>query len=125
MELQIKGKDIQNLSEKFNIPIDNPSNIISHTTMLVAAASEAAPAAVAALAQVPAAGPEMTIGTLSYNVTTNQSIPIRIDLEKDTRLQVESFVDGELKNTELFQIKKKKFVYMLTPKPGTNLFNSS
>jgi hypothetical protein len=121
MELQIKGKDIQNLSEKFNIPIDNPSNIISHTTMLVAAASEAAPAAVAALAQVPAAGPEMTIGTLSYNVTTNQSIPIRIDLEKDTRLQVESFVDGELKNTELFQIKKKKFVYMLTPKPGTNL----
>jgi hypothetical protein len=121
MELQIKGKEIQNLSEKFNIPIDNPSNIISHTTMLVAAASEAAPATVATLAQVPAAGPEMTIGTLSYNVTTNQSIPIRIDLEKDTRLQVESFVDGELKNTELFQIKKKKFVYMLTPKPGTNL----
>ncbi len=63
----------------------------------------------------------MTIGTLSYNVTTNQSIPIRIDLEKDTKLQVENFVNGELKNTELFQIKKKKFVYMLTPKPGTNL----
>ncbi len=31
MELQIKGKDIQNLSEKFNIPINNPSNIVSHT----------------------------------------------------------------------------------------------
>ncbi len=121
MELQIKGKDIQNLSEKFNIPINNPSNIVSHTSMLVAAASEAAPATVAVMAQVPAVGPEMTIGTLNYNVTTNQSIPIRIDLEKDTRLQVESFVDGELKNTELFQIKKKKFVYMLTPKPGTNL----
>ena len=85
--------------------------------MLVAAASEAAPATVAAIAQIPAAGPEMTIGTLSYNVTTNQSIPIRIDLEKDTKLQVENFVNGELKNTELFQIKKKKFVYMLTPKP--------
>ena len=63
----------------------------------------------------------MTIGTLSYNVTTNQSIPIRIDLEKDTTLQVENFVEWELKNTEIFQIKKKKFVYMLTPKPGTNL----
>jgi hypothetical protein len=121
MELQIKGKDIQNVSDKFNIPIDNPSNIISHTTLLVAAASEAAPSTVAVVAQVPAAGPEMSIGTLSYNVTTNQSIPIRIDLEKDTKLQVESFVNGDLKNTELFQIKKKKFVYMLTPKPGTNL----
>ena len=42
MELQIKGKDIQNLSEKFIIPVNNPSNIVSHTTMLVAAASEAA-----------------------------------------------------------------------------------
>lgn len=121
MELQIKGKDIQNLSEKFNIPINSPSNIISHTTMLVAAASEAAPATETVLAQVPAAGPEMSIGILSYNVTTNQSIPIRIDLEKDTKLQVESFVNGELINTELFQIKKRKFVYMLTPKPGTNL----
>jgi hypothetical protein len=121
MELQIKGKDIQNLSEKFNIPINSPSNIISHTSMLVAAASQAAPATVTALAQVPVAGPEMSIAILSYNVNTNQPIPIRIDLEKDTKLQVESFVNGELKNTELFQIKKRKFVYMLTPKPGTNL----
>jgi hypothetical protein len=121
MELQIKGKDIQNVSDKFNIPINNPSNIISHSTMLVAAASEVSPATVAAMAAVPAAGPEMKIGTLSYNVTTNQSIPIRMDLEKDTKLQVESFVNGELKNTELFEIKKRKFVYMLTPKPGTNL----
>lgn len=121
MELQVKGKDIQNASEKFNIPVDNPSNIVSHNTILVAAASEAAPATAAAMTQVPEAGPAMTIGTLSYNVTTNQSIPIRIDLEKDTKLKVENLLDGTLTNTELFQIKKKKFVYMLTPKPGTNL----
>jgi hypothetical protein len=121
MELQINGKGIQSLTEKFTIPIDNPSNIVSHSSLLVAAASEVAPATVAAMTQIPAAGPEMTIGVLSYNVTTNQSIPIRIDLEKDTKLTVENFVNGELKNSEIFQIKKKKFVYMLTPKPGTNL----
>ncbi len=121
MELQIKGKDIKSVSDKFNIPIDNPSNIFSHTTMLVAAASETVPATVAVVPEVAAAGPEMRIGTLSYTVTTNQSIPIRIDLEKDTKMQVESFVNGNLRNTELFEIKKKKFVYMLTPKPGLNL----
>jgi hypothetical protein len=121
MELQIKGKDIQNVSDKFNIPVNNPSNIFAHTTMLVAATSEDAPATVASMDEIKPAGPEMTIGTLSYNVTTNQSIPIRIDLEKDTKLQVDNFVNGELTNTELFQIKRRKFVYMLTPKPGTNL----
>ena len=111
----------QSASEKFSIPIDNPSNVVSHTTMLIAAASQATPATVAAIAPIPAAGPEMTIGILSYKVTTNQSIPIRIELEKDTKLTVENFVNGELKNSEIFQIRKKKFVYLLTPKPGTNL----
>jgi hypothetical protein len=121
LELQVNGPGIQNASEKFSIPIDNPSNVVSHTTLLIAAASETAPATVAAMTQTPVTGPEMTIGILSYNVTTNQSIPIRIDLEKDTKLTVENFVNGELKNSEIFQIKKKRFVYILTPKPGTNL----
>ncbi len=121
MELQVNGKGIQNSSEKFLIPINNPSNVVSHTTLLAAAASEVPPETVAALAEIPVAGPEMIIGTLSYNVTTNQSIPIRMDLEKDTKLTVENFLNGELRNSEIFQIKKKKFVYLLTPKPGANL----
>jgi tetratricopeptide (TPR) repeat protein len=121
LELQIKGRDIDTRVEKFTIPLDNPSNIVSHTSTLVAAASQVSPATVPVVAPVELAGPEMIINTTSYNVTTNQSIPIRIDLDKDTKLKVENILNGEPGKTELFDIKRKKFVYLFTPQPGTNL----
>ena len=86
--------------------------------MLMAATSDAAPATVAAVTQIPVTGPEMTIGTLSYNVTTNQSIPIRIDLEKDTELKVENFVNGELKNSRTISDQKEKIRIPAHPKAG-------
>jgi len=54
-------------------------------------------------------------------VTSGQSIPIRLDLERNTRLKVETLLDGTLIKTEDFDIKRRRFVYMLTPKPGTNI----
>jgi len=69
----------------------------------------------------PVAGPELSISTANYNVKTNQSIPIRLELEKNTQLQVLTILNGELKGEEEFSINRRRFVYMLTPEPGENL----
>lgn len=122
LELQIKGKDIQDKTEKLSIALNNPSNIVSHSSLLTAASSgdtipPQEPAAPAELAK----GPEISIPVTSYLVTTNASIPIKLDLERNTTLKVETWLNDELKKTEGFTIKRRRFVYMLTPEPGTNL----
>jgi len=104
------------------IPINNPSNVISHSSMLTAIAEEKIPEIVPPVEEVqPPAGPEFSISIDSLVlVTTGKSIPIRMDLERNTILNVESFLDGELQKTEDFDINRRRFVYMLTPQPGTN-----
>jgi hypothetical protein len=121
LELQIKGKDIETKLEKLSIPINNPSNIVSLTSLLTSSPSEAAPETVLPVAEVQAVGPKIIIATNSFNVTTNQSIPIRMELDKNTTLKIETLLNGELQKSENFIIKRKRFVYMLTPQPGTNL----
>lgn len=122
LELQIRGTEIQTKVDQFRIPLDNPSNIVSHTTMLTpATAGETAEAAPPATSGTEG-GPEMIIGPTVYNVSTGQSIPIRIDLDRNTTLQVLTQLDGVMRNNENFSIKRKRFVYMATPEPGTNLF---
>lgn len=121
-DLVIRGRDIQENTERILIPLNNPSNIIAHSSMLTAAASladadELEPSPVVQ----PVPGPELIIPVTSYNVTTNASIPIRLDLERNTRLQVETLLNGELRKTENFDIKRRRFVYMLTPEPGINV----
>jgi hypothetical protein len=121
-ELQIKGKDIHDNIEKILIPLNNPSNIIAHSSLLKASASSVTAGEVAPVAEMqPVIGPEMIIPATSYQVTTNESIPIKLDLERNTTLKVETLVNGELKNTEDFNIRRRRFVYMLTPEPGTNV----
>jgi tetratricopeptide (TPR) repeat protein len=119
--LQIKGKGINDNDEKISIPVNNPSNIVAHSSLLTTATFSTPAGEVARITKaVPAIGPQLLISTLSYNVTTNESIPIRLDLEKDTKLKVTSLINGELIRNESFEVKRRKFVYMLTPKPGIN-----
>jgi hypothetical protein len=123
MELQIKGDNILPRTEKFTIPINNPSNIFSHSSLLTAIASKTAPEVIPAIAELPHPGPAMEIAISSYDVKTNQSIPIRMELEKNTTLKIESLLNGESVKTEDFEIKRKRFVYMFTPQPGMNLLH--
>jgi tetratricopeptide (TPR) repeat protein len=120
-ELQIKGKDIMDNIEKLIIPVNNSSNIIAHSSLLKAAPSEAIAGEAIAAAEIPAIGPEMIIPVITYNVTSDASIPIKLDLEKNTTLQVETLVNGESRKTESFDIKRRRFVYMLKPEAGTNI----
>jgi hypothetical protein len=122
LELQIEGKGIDKSTERISIPVDNESNIVTHSTVLTASDVNAAPSETATLKEeLPVAGPEMTVETKSYNVSTNESIPIRLDLERNTNLKVESMLNGEILKTEDFKIDRRRFVYMLTPEPGTNV----
>lgn len=121
-ELQMKGEDIIDHIEKLTIPVNHSSNIIAHSSLLKAAPSEViAGEEVAATEITPAIGPEMIIPVISYNVTSDASIPIKLDLEKNTTLQVETLVNGELRKTENFDIKRRRFVYLLKPEAGTNI----
>ena len=70
--------------------------------------------------QEPAEGPELEIPVQSYQVTTNESIPIRLDLERDTKLKVATRLDGKVIRNENFEIRRRRFIYMLTPEPGVN-----
>jgi tetratricopeptide (TPR) repeat protein len=122
LELQIKGRDIETKTEKFSIPINNPSNIVSHTSLLTAAASEVVPAVVPPVTMAqPPAGPQLVIHTDSFVVTSNQTIPIRMELDRNTNLSIETILNGVLQKTENFEIKRRRFVYMFTPQPGMNL----
>jgi hypothetical protein len=120
-ELQIEGQGINDHSEKITIPLNNPSNVFALSSLLTSK-----PALVSAdeIVQVDKdeviIGPEMIIPTASYNVTTNESIPIRLDLEKNTKLKVLTLLDGRPVKTENFDIKRRKFIYMLSPEPGVN-----
>jgi hypothetical protein len=120
-ELQIKGKDINDNIEKITLPLNNPSNIITHSSQLIASTSSVTADEVAQVTKVePAIGPELLIPTTSYNVSTNESIPIRLDLERNTKLNVATLLNGEPIKVENFDVKRRRFVYMLTPEPGIN-----
>jgi hypothetical protein len=121
LELKIMGDEIETRIEKFSIPINNPSNIFSHTSLLTAAAARAVPVVVPSVVEQPHPGPQLVIAIDSFDVKTNQSIPIRMELDKNTTLKIETLLNGVSGKTESFEIKRRRFVYMFTPQPGLNL----
>jgi len=122
LELQIRGSDIMTSIEKLFIPVNNPSNIYSHTSLLTAAASEAVDEDIQSRPEiVETPGPELSVAVSSFDVTTGNSIPIRMELEKNTTLNIETLLNGVSVNSENFEIRRRRFVYMFTPKPGTNV----
>jgi tetratricopeptide (TPR) repeat protein len=130
-DLQISGEGINTTSDKISIQLSSPSNIIAHSSLLTASASNVAATQITEVSEVvPVAGPEFQIPVSSFDVTTDEAIPIRLDVEKNTRLKVLTLVDGKLVNLEMLEMKRRRFVYMYTPKPGLNtlrftLFNSN
>lgn len=120
-DLQIKGEGINDNNERITIPIGNPSNIVAHSSLLTASATTVAiTEAVPLIKEETAVGPELTIPVDSYNVTTGDAVPIRLNLERNTKLSVATMIDGKLTKNENFEIRRSRFVYLLTPEPGVN-----
>jgi tetratricopeptide (TPR) repeat protein len=121
-KLEINGDGIADKAENLTIPLNSPSNIIAHSSLLTPSSESTASAITAqpAVETVVYQGPEMNIPVVSYNVTTNEPIPIRINLDRNTKLKVATIVDGRLVASKTIPIRRNQYVYMLTPEPGVN-----
>ncbi len=121
-DLEIKGEGINEVIERLILPVDNPSGIIAHSTLLTAVpkvSDEPRQQEEVSLTGQENA-PELNIAVLSYDVTTSESIPIRLDVERDTKLRVVSSIDGRVIRTENLDMRRRRYVYMYTPQPGLN-----
>ncbi len=121
-QLVFQGEGIQKTSEDISIPVNNPSNIISYTSPLIAPGLAAAAKTDAAQVQEGKKTlPELISNFDLLEVTNNDPIPIKLELERNSKLSIETYLDGSLKKTEAFDITRKKFIYLFTPEPGNNL----
>jgi len=122
-DMIFQGEGIQKTSEAISIPVNNPSNIISYTSPLIAPGLAAQTKT--DIAQGPEEG-EKIIPTLISNfdtmeVSSGDPIPIKLELERNSKLKIETYLNGLLKKTEEFDITRKKFIYLFSPEPGNNL----
>ncbi|MBI9054524.1 MAG: PD40 domain-containing protein [Bacteroidales bacterium] len=60
---------------------------------------------------------------ISLNENGDKTVKIKLKVEKNSTLFVETFVDGQLINTESFKIKKKNFEYEYVPKSDKSKLN--
>jgi tetratricopeptide (TPR) repeat protein len=121
-DLVFEGEGIQKTSENITIPINNPSHIISYTSPLIAPGLTAVVKTDEPLQPVR----DNELPTLISNfdkldVTTGDPIPIKLELERNSKLKIETYLNGALKNTEEFDINRRKFIYLFKPEPGNNL----
>jgi tetratricopeptide (TPR) repeat protein len=113
-----EGQGIEKSEREISIPIDNPSSEVGLESEIYA---EAKDIVVEKEPPAKALPPEMEIKKDTYIISSEDIVPIRINLDKNTNLTVETYNDGNLAGTENFEIKRKKFVYNFKPLPGNNL----
>ena len=121
-ELVFQGEGIQKTAEDISIPVNNPSNIISYTSPLIAPGLAAKDKT--DITEKPEG--EKVLPTLISNfdkldVTSNDPIPIKLELDKNSKLKIETYLEGSLKKSEEFDINRRRFIYLFTPEPGNNL----
>jgi len=112
-----EGYGVKTTSKEISIPIDHPDNEIEIKTELIAELKEITTEEDVKLTSIP----ELEIKKDNYIVSSDEIIPIRLNLEKNTNLIIEIYNNGILINRENFEIKRKKFVYQFKPEQGTNL----
>lgn len=112
-----EGYGVKKTSQEISIPINHPVNEIEIISEIIAEEKE--PSAEEDIK--PENIPELEIKKDNFEVSSDATIPVRINLEKNTNLVVETYNNGILVNTENFEIKRKKFVYQFKPDTGTNL----
>ncbi len=125
-DLVFEGEGIQKTSENITIPINNPSHIISYTSPLIVPGL-----AVAAKTEEPRQPvrdevlPTLISNFDKLDVTTDEPIPVKLELERNSKLKIETYLNGALTKTEEFDINRKRFIYLFKPEPGSNLLKLS
>ena len=118
-ELVISGKGIEESKTPVNIPVAYPSDEYPFESKVTAPAETAVADTykrIEPVRQIPLMETEIT----SFEVITDKAIPIRLNLEKNSMLDLKILVDDSLLKEETFKINRRRFVYFYTPKEGLN-----
>ncbi len=67
--------------------------------------------------------PARTLGITRhrYDIADEESIKVTMRLDRDTSLEIEKYLDGELFDTEYINVRSRHFSYYYTPLPGENI----
>ncbi len=120
-EMVFHGDGIQKTTEDISIPINNPSNIITYSSPLLAPGPTKEEKAGTVTPEALKNIPELICSIDRLDVTSGDPIAIKLELERNTKLTIETYLNESLLKTEEFDISRRKFVYMFTPQPGSNL----
>jgi tetratricopeptide (TPR) repeat protein len=114
----MEGPGIKKSDREISIPIDNPDSEVALGSAIYA---EVKDITAEKEQQVQDLSPEIEIKKNTYIINSYDIVPIRLNLDKNTNLTVETYNNGNLAGTETFEIKRKKFIYNFKPLPGKNL----
>lgn len=115
-QLLVDGKGIKPYTEPIELSLTQPNE----TVILPLILTQTATAGEDVLMVMPTPAPRLDVVGQDYIVTQTSPVSINLKVEKGSDLVVQTFVNGELKNTEAYHIAKEKFNYEFTPSPGEN-----
>ncbi len=118
-DLVISGKGIDESRENLTIPVALDSDIYTHETKLTAI-TEIAPTEPEV--NIPEQQlPKLEIETENYSVTSSEPIAIKLNVDKNSSLDLSIYCNDTILKEEHFDMNRKRFVYFYKPKPGSNL----
>jgi tetratricopeptide (TPR) repeat protein len=113
-----EGQGIKKSAQEISIPIDNPDSEVTLESKIYAEVKDVTVEKEPLAQDLP---PEIEIKMDTYVTYSDDIVPIRLNLDKNTKLTVETYNNGNFVGTENFEIKRKKFIYNFKPLPGKNL----
>ncbi|MBN2613028.1 MAG: PD40 domain-containing protein [Bacteroidales bacterium] len=118
-DLVISGKGIAESRETINIPVAHPSDIFAHQTTLSASTEEASSQQQEEIPQQ--IQPKLEIETENYTVSTGEPVAIRLNVDRNTTLDINIYNNDSLIKNEQLELNRRRFVYLYTPREGTNM----
>lgn len=118
-DLVISGKGIDESHENISIPVAHSSDIFAHQTILNPAEdigyTESEKITPSQLI------PKLEIETDKFVVNTDEPVAIKLNVDRNSSLDIEIFVNDSLLKQEHFDVNRRRFVYLYKPKEGTNI----
>lgn len=120
-DLIVTGKGISENKEIVHVPVTHPSNDFKHETIIQLTDDKTT--AVISNSSPVKNTPALVISQDYFDVADDNAIAIKLDVDKNTNLQVEVFIDDDFVSLDSFEMNRKKFIYYYRPKEGENKIN--
>ncbi len=118
-DLLISGKGVSESMESLNIPVNLPSDEITHKSVLQPAEEKEETKSMVVTAEKQT--PRLEISENTMVVTDNKPVAIKLNVDKNTNLLIEVFVADTFVKNENLQMGRRRFIYFYSPEEGTNL----